>query len=550
MKTRSIKRQLSGNSDATEEVSTPLSLSSDIITKIFSELGPHKKAKITASSSHLDRLFNSSAAWIERFKRHFPHLLASLQHKFRPDYEAEFNAATQHEYHQLSEHHQKIFYRVKENNLEKLSKMNLTAEDLFASDINNCMVLDWALQKGNQAILDLFYSVIQTDFILKSDNGVVSRDQLDSSGCNLLHRAIICRQSPGVIQALISTYAFNMNAKSTSGYTPLLFSLCAQSSRLLNLLISHGASVAVTDNDGRSPLNYSAAIGDDPRVTILLQNGADINASPENNGMTALWEAACNGHASTVKLLLANHANPAITYDSKTPLYAAAKNGHADCVLALLAVRPATQLNITNKSGRSPVFAAAKRGHTMVLRHLLAARADTSLIDSNAVSAIYIAAKSGHDECVSILVSHGANIDQILDQEDGCTALMRAAHSGDSDAVHILMQNDADTDARNPNHGATALHYAIISGDTESMGMLLESGVDTDAKIEISKPQFLNLFTSSSQQNRKNIEDFMDTYRSDVMTINPLELTQCFSHFYTQDILCEHFRSQRSNCCM
>ena len=81
--------------------------------------------------------------------------------------------------------------------------------------------------------------------------------------------------------------------------------------------------------DFKTPLHYAAKIGCEEAITVLLENGADIDLG-DNEEMTALHVAAKEGHDECVKLL--GEASPGIINctDAKgrSSLHLAAISGH------------------------------------------------------------------------------------------------------------------------------------------------------------------------------------------------------------------------------
>ncbi|MGL9718325.1 MAG: ankyrin repeat domain-containing protein [Wolbachia sp.] len=73
-----------------------------------------------------------------------------------------------------------------------------------------------------------------------------------------------------------------------------------------------GANINVKNEDGNTPLHFTAMKGKVDIAKILLKHNADVNAK-NNEGKTALDCAANNNHQELVELLLAHGAVPVTT---------------------------------------------------------------------------------------------------------------------------------------------------------------------------------------------------------------------------------------------
>ena len=95
-----------------------------------------------------------------------------------------------------------------------------------------------------------------------------------------------------------------------------------------------------------------------------------------------------------------------------TPLYEAAIQGEAEIVRILLDAGADPNKESAGKSEGTPLCAAASWGHSEVVRLLLQYGADPNLIertDEVAMTALTWARRNDHDEVVRLLLEAGAN---------------------------------------------------------------------------------------------------------------------------------------------
>jgi ankyrin repeat protein len=107
------------------------------------------------------------------------------------------------------------------------------------------------------------------------------------------------------VEELIRTGA-NVNARNEMGETTLHWAANSpgeQYTNIIGVLLANRAAVNVQDNDGRTPLHYAASRGDQNRVYLLLNKGAN-GLLPDNSGMTAMDEARNDGYNKIAELIL------------------------------------------------------------------------------------------------------------------------------------------------------------------------------------------------------------------------------------------------------
>lgn len=153
------------------------------------------------------------------------------------------------------------------------------------------------------------------------------------------------------IVSLLLSHGANPNPSDRSLFTPLQCAVQYGNAEMARELLGHGASTAsngwgtILDNleDGmvishRAPRPQFYANPDFPAIaSLLLDHG--VNMSGRNgHGQTMLATACIFGETDTVKLLLAHGANPSNGYKpGNTPIDYARRFGHRDIVTLLRA---------------------------------------------------------------------------------------------------------------------------------------------------------------------------------------------------------------------
>jgi ankyrin repeat protein len=167
----------------------------------------------------------------------------------------------------------------------------------------------------------------------------------------------------------------------------------------------------------------SAAVGGSTEIVdLLLEKGANIDATNSSDQSALWWAAVPLRRAKMVAFLLSRGANPNIVASNgETPLQRISGNSNPEWIeIARLLL----------EGGASPNFATT--------------RGDLPL---------HLAVRWGSIEMIKLLLAHGA-VPNIRDKE-GWTALDYAQGRGDDSVIALLRessQNDAD---RSSHHGET-----------------------------------------------------------------------------------------------
>ena len=210
------------------------------------------------------------------------------------------------------------------------------------------------------------------------------RQQVDvnaaqGDGATALHWAVYLDDAEATA-SLIRAGA-NVNAPNDYGVTPLALASTNGNAAIIEQLVRSGADPqdplhAV--NSGETPLMLAARSGQVDAVMVLLNLGADVNATEAWNGQSALMWAAAEGHVPVLQTLIDHGADVRARSNSgATPLLFAARKGSMDAVRRLLAA--GSDVNEKRPDGATPLLVAVINGHEDLVDLLLDEGADPNV---------------------------------------------------------------------------------------------------------------------------------------------------------------------------
>ncbi|KAI8718108.1 HET domain-containing protein [Fusarium sp. LHS14.1] len=298
-----------------------------------------------------------------------------------------------------------------------------------------------------------------------------------------------------------------INARDNDGCTPLLYTAQAGNDDLLEVLLADSLlDIDVRDYQGRTPISYASENGHASAVSRLLDRGADPNLKDLNRA-SPLWYAVHYGQVAVVRVLLESgqlsDLNPGYLPNRRsgeTPLSYALEN-NLDEISEMLAREEGIDAHTMVCSVQSDVLITVLElailvGNEGVTLRLLDKYGTGQCLNHHQPGGdlLVLAASIGSTKLVgSLLVIHGVDPNttcksdkyELSSTEDGIqrlTPLMAAAKKGHGAVVRLLL----DIKATRPDashDGASALSLAAQNGFRDIIEMLVaDERVTVDQK--------------------------------------------------------------------
>jgi ankyrin repeat protein len=261
----------------------------------------------------------------------------------------------------------------------------------------------------------------------------------------------------------------DVSLKDQKETTPLMYAAAFGSLDAMKILVEAGADVNATNALAVSPLLWCA--GDLEKVRLLVSKGADVNARSKQGQTPLLIAASHDGASEIVKLLISKGADVSARGFMNTTALLSATYAN-DMAIVKLLLQKGVDVNAKDATGETALMNAAGYGNVEVTRMLLAKGADVNavsvaegqqmkngLLALASLTPLLLAVAYGGPDEVKILLDAGANVNAV--DVRGMTPLMLAIGTDRADArvVKLLLARGADTAIKSKN-GETAADWA------------------------------------------------------------------------------------------
>ncbi len=268
--------------------------------------------------------------------------------------------------------------------------------------------------------------------------------------------------------------------------------------KVINKLVELGIDINEPVIKGKTPANIVASL---QKRTMMFGNKKDDYYEKagvffslesmeciDNNGTSAMHEAAKNNHTEMLKVMIEKGADVNITQDEpsdagSTPLHIACSYGNADTVKLLM--ESGADDSIQNVKGETPAHLAVMKkrfGGDLKAEErakVLETLSNVDIADNNGRTPLMLLQYLGINDIMDILpifIDKGADVNHA--DNAGNTALILTTYNQSyKGIVKELVRAGADVNMANAD-GNTALHFALMYGDTESGRFMIKKGAD------------------------------------------------------------------------
>jgi len=334
--------------------------------------------------------------------------------------------------------------------------------------------LYYALTRGNRGLrfLDVVEYLINEDCDLnrRFERGTTylhlvptEREGYPSKKHDELEFAQSCDKIRLIINQMLAN-GLDVNGNDENGLTPLHYSAIRLDSVVSNYLIQNGALVNAVDSTGSTPLMYAlqnkASL---PFLEFLIKAGADINAERQD-GYTPLAIAMFDRTGTSMwKDMSTTHREWGfVESDMK----------HIRDIVILL--RKHNALVLPNTVEYSTIIEAVMADDTTAVTGWLQKGVPLD-IEEYGITPLYLAVYFCNDQVFSLLLEMGASPDT---ECQGVTPLILASYFGNLSYVQDMIRSGADVN--NKDFHGSALCFAAKAGHTRIVEELLRAGAKTD----------------------------------------------------------------------
>ncbi|MEM7180736.1 MAG: ankyrin repeat domain-containing protein [Spirochaetota bacterium] len=232
----------------------------------------------------------------------------------------------------------------------------------------------------------------------------------------------------------------------------------------VKVLLEKGANANIVDKFGYTGLHYAVKQGDEPKTTILLDSGLNINAK-DRRGRTPFLSVVLSAGMlqvpSMAKLLVGKGADVNVRdLDIRSPLHYAAKSGNLALVQFL--IKNKAVVDAKDIYDRTSLHEAASQGYAKIVSILLKYKADKNAKDINSKTPLLLAAEYAPtgDGLKTMLVFLKARAKLNESDRNGISVLHALTLRSNTQGIALMKKSKGNFNLKDK-EGKTPLFYAV-----------------------------------------------------------------------------------------
>ena len=271
-----------------------------------------------------------------------------------------------------------------------------------------------------------------------------------------LHSAIHEGNTAKILEYMQS--GADVNGVDDRGRTALHMAVARRDFEMAKILLDSGAEIDARNADGFTPLISlmdNTFSFHEKLTALLIERGANVNASVPDTGLTPLPAAVLRDKSESVKQLIAAGAELDVTLrpENYCPLHIAFRDDNAS--LAVLLLKSGAKSDMRSRNGETPLHMAADASKIFQMsffldgmEKLLESGADVNAVTNNGVTALHLASARGRLKMVEFLVKHGADWNMTTTDDSEASPVDYALSAGHKDVAEFLLTKIAESKSR------------------------------------------------------------------------------------------------------
>lgn len=281
-----------------------------------------------------------------------------------------------------------------------------------------------------------------------------------------------------------------INSKNGDGFTPIILATSQNSIPVISILLDNGVDINVQDDEGDTPLQAALIYKYYDAADFLHSKGAIIDNRANNDGFTLLHASVNAEFSDFVQKCIDNGLD--INYSTKdgyAPLHFAAMIENPT-IFQMLVDNNADINKEAERYKETPLLIAILNNSPSIVKILLDKGVNVHCKDIDGDTPLHIAAQK-NIELLRLLTPKYDSLD--LKNNNGVTPLHKAAMYNKYENIEFLLSDLGLIGGVNinaiDNNGQTPLHWAIDNSNIESVRVLIKS---SKADISIINSSGLN----------------------------------------------------------